>query len=61
MEIVIHGKNSILTKKKMTYILEFFGNVLLGKRLANNVFLEVYNCNLEEHDMGVLYTHRLGL
>jgi hypothetical protein len=52
MEIIITGKNKVITKKEIRYALSFFGNILLGKRLAKNIYLELYNCDFDLNDMG---------
>ena len=56
MEIKIFGKNSIISKEEMRYMLNFFGDILLGKRLARNIYLEVENNSFPtSHEMG--YCH----
>lgn len=41
MKLSIKGKNDKITKKEVKYMLHFFGNVLLGKRLSKNIFIQV--------------------
>jgi len=55
MEIKIFGKNEIVSKEEMRYMLNFFGDILLGKRLARNIYLEVENNDLDDNEMG--YCH----
>jgi len=43
MEVHVKGKNDKLSSKEIKYALEIFGNVLLGKRLAKNVSIDVVN------------------
>jgi len=43
MEIIVKGRNEIISKEEMKYVANFFGEILLGKRLARNIYLEIYN------------------
>lgn len=53
MKIKIIGKNKIVSKEEMRYMLNFFGDILLGKRLSNNIYLEVENTDFDDdNEMG---------
>lgn len=41
MKLSIRGKNDKMTKKEIRYMLNFFANILLGKRLSKNIFIQV--------------------
>lgn len=41
MEIILRGKNEKISKKELRYMLNYFANILLGKRLSNNVYLKL--------------------
>jgi hypothetical protein len=52
MEIMVRGKNDAVSRKELKYVLNFFGNILLGPRLGKNVSIDLYNCDLSRHEMG---------
>lgn len=52
MRISVRGQNNVLSKKEIRYISSFFGNILLGKRLADNIQLTVYSENYSWKEMG---------
>lgn len=41
MLISVKGKNEKIDKKELKFIIEFFGNILLGKRLSKYVLVEL--------------------
>lgn len=52
MKISVRGQNNVLSKGEIRYITSFFGNILLGKRLADNIELTLYNENYQWDEMG---------
>lgn len=50
MEIKILGKNTIISKEEMRYMLNFFGDILLGKRLSKHIYLEVENTDFDDNN-----------
>lgn len=58
MEITIHGRNSIISKKEMAYVTEFFARKLMGKRLSKNLEIEIYNRTFKtKREMGYCFPH----
>lgn len=53
MKTSVRGKNNILTKKEVRYMLNFFGQILLGKRLSKNLYVEVHFVELPEDTLGL--------
>ena len=45
MEIMVRGNNAFISKKEQKYVLNFFGNILLGPRLGKNITIELHNCS----------------
>jgi hypothetical protein len=52
MEVSVRGKNGILSKKEIRYIVRFFGNIILGKRLADNIYVEIQSQPMTWIEMG---------
>jgi hypothetical protein len=52
MKVSVRGQNNVLSKKEIRHSVSFFGNILLGKRLSENVYVEVYNEPFDLNDMG---------
>ena len=52
MKVSVRGQNNVLSKSEIRYLVSFFGNILLGKRLWNNIYVEVYNDQYQSHEMG---------
>jgi len=52
MKVSVRGQNNVLSKKEIRHSVSFFGNILLGKRLSDNIYVEVYNEAYDLNDMG---------
>jgi len=52
MKVSVRGQNSTLSKSEIRHMVSFFGNILLGKRLSDNIYVEVYNESYGLNDMG---------
>jgi hypothetical protein len=52
MKITMSGRAYNLTNKETKYILSFFGNILLGKRLASNIEINFQYRMLNGNDSG---------
>lgn len=55
MKIKIIGNNEIISKGELRYMLHFFGDILLGKRLAKNISLELVLTIPEDNALGYCY------
>ena len=52
MMVSVRGQNDVLSKKEIRKSVSLFGNILLGKRLSDNIYVEVYNESYDLNDMG---------
>jgi Zn-dependent peptidase ImmA (M78 family) len=52
MKISVLGKNDKLSKKDIKHVLNFVCDILLGKRLCNNISITVINSKFKKHEWG---------
>lgn len=55
MKINIVASNPSVSRKELRYVASFFGNILLGKRLSNNIHLIIKHVYLDEEVVGYCY------
>lgn len=51
-KIYIRGKNDRLTRREIKNIISFSSQLLLGKKLTNNVIIIIKNCQLKKNEWG---------
>jgi hypothetical protein len=52
MKVSVRGQNNVLSKKEIRHAVSFFGNILLGKRLSDNISVNFYNEDYAWKEMG---------
>jgi hypothetical protein len=52
MKISVSGKNEVLSKRHIRFIVKLFGKILLSSRLNKNIYLKVCNVNLSGNVWG---------